>query len=408
MKSSSIYQKIVLRLLQRMQHGGIEVQLPDGTKMHIGESGTFAADLKIKDTAFFKQVVLFGDVGFGEAYMQNRWETSNLTNLISWFIQNMAYLPSMSGANKILSPVNLLKISNRIFHILKPNTVKGSRYNISKHYDLSNEFFKQFLDVTMSYSSGMFGEKALTLEMAQIEKYEHLVKTTCLRKGDHVLEIGCGWGGFAEYAATRFDCKVTAVTISKEQYDFSRQRIADKKLQDKVDILLEDYRNIEGKFDKIISIEMIEAVGHKYFQTYFSKINHLLKKDGVLGIQAIIIPDSRYDEYRKGVDWIQKHIFPGGLLPSIGIINKTIGKVSDLYLQHLKKFGLSYARTLNIWYENMYQNLDKIKQLGFDETFIRKWEYYLCYCEAAFKSRNINVVQMVFSRPNNVKFAELG
>jgi cyclopropane-fatty-acyl-phospholipid synthase len=402
--SAGIYQKLVLRMLHKMQSGTLYLSLPDSAQIKIGGKDGPVAEMTINDPAFFRQVVLYGDVGLGEAYMEKRWDTKNLTNLISWFIQNLEYLPSLSGAKKVFSPLNLLKISNRVLHILKPNSLKGSKLNISKHYDLSNEFFRNFLDSSMTYSSAFFTQPEQSLEQAQTEKYEQLCLSTGINENDHVLEIGCGWGGFAEHAAKKYGCKVTGVTISKEQFEFARARILKEKLQDRVNIILEDYRNIKGKFDKVVSIEMIEAVGHKYFPVYFSKINNLLKSDGVLGLQAIIIPDSRYDEYRKGVDWIQKHIFPGGLLPSIGVINKTVNKVSDLYLQQLREFGLSYGKTLNHWYGNLFNNLDKVKSLGFDETFIRKWEYYLCYCEAAFNTRNINVVQMVFTRPNNQKF----
>lgn len=402
--SGGIYQRLVLRMLQKMQSGELTLTLPDSTVVKIGDGEGTPADMTINDPAFFKQAVLYGDVGFGEAYMEKRWDTKNLTNLITWFIQNLEHLPSLSGAKKVFSPHNLLKISNRIFHILRPNSIKGSRSNISRHYDLSNDFFRHFLDSSMTYSSAFFTRPEQSLEQAQLEKYEQICRSTGISANDHVLEIGCGWGGFAEHAAKKYGCRVTGVTISKEQFEFARARILKEKLQDKVDILLEDYRNLKGKFDKVVSIEMIEAVGHKYFPVYFSKINNLLKADGVLGLQAIIIPDSRYDEYRKGVDWIQKHIFPGGLLPSIGVINKTVSKVSDLYLQQLREFGLSYGKTLNLWYGNLFSNLDKIKSLGFDDTFIRKWEYYLCYCEAAFNTRNINVVQMVYTRPNNQKF----
>jgi len=404
MLSNKFYENLVMRLLQKMQTGKLELTTPGGEIITIGNGLGISADMKINSPEFFRSIVLHGDVGFGEAYTENLWETSSLTNLISWLIENRRHIPTMTGGRSMFSPINLLKVSNRILHILKPNTVSGSRKNISKHYDLSNSFFKSFLDKTMTYSSAMFTPDAQTLEEAQIKKYDNLCKMTGITAGDHVLEIGCGWGGFAVYAAKTYDCRVTGITISKEQFDFARRRVIKENLTGKIQILLQDYRKVEGSFDKIISIEMIEAVGHKYFSTYFSKINELLKSDGVLGIQAIIIPDSRYEEYRKSVDWIQKHIFPGGLLPSIGVINKTVGKVSDMYLQHLREFGLSYGKTLKIWYENLYSNLDKIRNSGFDEAFIKKWEYYLCYCEAAFRSRNINVVQMVYSRPNNTKY----
>ena len=256
----------------------------------------------------------------------------------------------------------------------------------------------------MTYSSAFFSRNADSLEQAQMNKYERLCQEVKIGAEDYVLEIGCGWGGFAIYAASTYNCKVTGITISQEQFNFATERVKSLGLADRVEIVFEDYRKIKGQYDKIISIEMIEAVGHKYFSTYFGKINSLLKPNGILGIQAIIIPDSRYEEYRKSVDWLQKHIFPGGLLPSIAKINESVNNTGDLNLYGFKEMGLSYAKTLRHWFDNFKNNIQEVKDLGFDEVFIRKWEYYLCCCEASFMQRNINVVQMVYSRPNNPAF----
>jgi cyclopropane-fatty-acyl-phospholipid synthase len=323
---------------------------------------------------------------------------------VAWFIKNINDLPGMSGSAKAFNPINLLKFTNRIEHVFKPNSHKGSLSNISQHYDLNNDFFKLFLDPSMTYSSALFSDKNQPLEEAQENKYDSLCQLMKINEKDHVLEIGCGWGGFAVFAAKKYGCKITGITISKEQYEFAKKRIKKVGLENQIEILMKDYRDLEGKFDKVVSIEMIEAVGHRYFKSYFGKINQVLSEKGVLGLQAIIIPDKRYNEYRKSVDWIQKHIFPGGLLPSIGKINETINQTGNLNLFSLKDMGLSYAQTLNYWFVNFQNNLEGVRQLGFDESFIRKWQFYLCSCEAAFAERNINVVQMVYARPNNPSF----
>ena len=404
MALNNVYQNIVLKLLEKMQHGKLRLSIKNGAEYSFGQGDGTSTDIRVNDVNFFKRIVLYGDIGFGESYMLNEWETSNLTNVISFLLGNMKYIPTLSGARKTFSPVNLLKLINRIQHVLNPNSLKGAKQNISKHYDLSNEFFSQFLDRTMTYSCALFKDPDDTLEDAQIRKYDSLCKSTKLSKDDHVLEIGCGWGGFAIHAAKNYGCKVTGITISKKQYDLARERVRAAGLEDKVNIVFEDYRKVKGEFDKVISIEMIEAVGHRYFKTYFDKINKILKPNGVLGLQAIIIPDSRYSEYRKSVDWLQKHIFPGGLLPSIAKINESLNASGNLNLYSLKEMGLSYARTLKNWYDNFQSNLGTVRALGFDDVFIRKWEYYLCFCEASFLQRNINVVQMVYARPNNPGF----
>ena len=360
------------------------------------------AEIRIKSPDFYRKVVLYGDIGFGESFVDNDWETPDLVELISFMIQNSKKLEKLSIAEKILSPLNFLKAYNWILHNLKFNSIEGAKKNISMHYDLSNEFFKLFLDKSMTYSSAYFKNENEALGEAQIAKYEMLCQSIKLQSCDHVLEIGCGWGGFAAYAAKNYGCKVTAITISREQFDYATYFVKKENLENQVFILLMDYRLVEGKFDKIVSIEMIEAVGHRYFKDYFKKIDSLLSVDGILGLQAIIIPDTMYESYRKSVDWIQKYIFPGGLLPSISKINQTLNQFSTLNLYVLKEFGLSYAETLSTWKKNMFEKQVEIKKLGFNETFLRKWEYYFSYCEAAFRQRNINVVQLVYSRPNNL------
>lgn len=376
----------------------------ESESFEFGTGDEIIADIHVNDKEFFKRIVLHGDIGFGESYMEKHWETSDLTKVISWMIINIESLPGMSGSAKRFNPINLLRYSDQLLQFLQPNSLKGSKRNIARHYDLSNDFFIHFLDPTMTYSSALFLKQNDPLEKAQQQKYDSLCQSIKLSKNDHVLEIGCGWGGFAIYAARKYGCKVTGITISEEQYKYAVEKIKKEKLNNRVEILFKDYRLVAGKYDKIISIEMIEAVGHKYFGKYFGKINDLLKPTGVLGLQAIIIADKRYEEYRKGADWIRKHIFPGGLLPSISKINESINQVSNLNMYSLKEMGLSYAKTLRCWYDNFQSELPAIRNLGFDESFLRKWEYYLCSCEASFEQRNINVVQMVYARPNHPHF----
>jgi cyclopropane-fatty-acyl-phospholipid synthase len=256
----------------------------------------------------------------------------------------------------------------------------------------------------MTYSSAYFNKDGISLEDAQYAKYERLCQQLRLKPTDHVLEIGSGWGGNAIYMAKHYGCKVTSLTISEEQLKLACERVKAEGLTDKVEILLKDYRELEGTYDKIVSVEMLEAVGDKFLDTYFRQVSTLLKKDGILAIQVITSPDSRYDSLKKGVDWIQKHIFPGSLLPSVAAINGSINRTSDLTMVDLKDLGLHYATTLKLWFEQFNANLSKAKKLGFDDTFIRKWNYYLCYCEAAFAMRNINVMHLVYTRPNNTEW----
>ena len=402
-KKRSFYESVVLSMITKMQQGHLLLTLPDGEEMEFGNSvETIKAKIWIRNPAFFKSVILYGDIGFGESYVDGYWETDNITNVIQWFLLNLDNVPVISGTNAKTWVLNTLKLSNKLYHIGRANSLDGSKKNISAHYDLNNHFFALFLDPSMTYSSAYFSEENLSLEEAQLEKYERLCKQLHLNPTDHVLEIGSGWGANAIYMAKNYGCKVTSLTISEEQYKLAKDRVEAEGLSDKIEILLQDYRLMKGEFDKIVSIEMLEAVGHEFLTTYFKKCSELLKKDGILAFQVITSPDSRYDSIRKGVDWIQKYIFPGSLLPSVAAINTAINKTSDFTLVDLKDMGLDYARTLKIWFDKFNENIKEVKSLGFDETFIRKWNYYLNYCEAAFAMRNINVMQMTYTRPNNI------
>jgi cyclopropane-fatty-acyl-phospholipid synthase len=396
------YEKVILGQLAKMQLGRLNLSLPDGRLLKIGsgEDG-IEANIDIKTPAFFKRCLLYGDIGFGEAYVENEWDTDNIVNVIKWFLLNVENSPGLSGSKVNNLALNLLKRVNKVYHSQKINSISGSRKNISAHYDLNNEFFALFLDKSMTYSSAYFKAANMSLYEAQLAKYDRLCRQLNLQAGDHVLEIGSGWGANAIYMARQYGCKVTTLTISEEQYKLAKTRIEEEQLSDQVTVLLQDYRHITGQFDKIVSIEMLEAVGAEFYHTYFRKCTGLLKKDGIFALQVITCPDSRFESLKNNVDWIQKHIFPGSLLPSVAAINTAINATSDLTLVDLKDIGLHYAHTLSIWYQEFNKKINEVKQLGFDEAFIRKWNYYLCYCEAAFAMRNINVMQLVYTRPNN-------
>jgi len=403
-KKSGFYQDVVLKFLSRMDRGTLNLTLHDGETLFIGDGKGISANITVKNEEFYKRCILFGDIGFGEAYVDGLWDTDNITNVIKWVLLNIENAPGVSGSKTQSIALNILKVFNKIYHFKRSNTLKGSRKNISEHYDLNNDFFASFLDPSMTYSSAYFYKDGLSLEEAQYAKYERLCRQLRLKATDHVLEIGSGWGSNAIYVARNYGCKVTSITISEEQWKLASKRVAEAGLEGRVEILLKDYRELEGSYDKIVSVEMLEAVGDKFLDTYFRQVNNLLKKEGIVAIQVITSPDSRYESLKNSVDWIQKHIFPGSLLPSVAAINNAINRTSDLTLVDLKDLGLHYATTLKIWFDQFNANLAKAKKLGFNDTFVRKWNYYLCYCEAAFAMRNINVMHLVYTRPNNLEW----
>lgn len=402
-RSKSFYENAVLGLLSKMDKGRLHVTLHTGETLTLGSGeGNLEADIRVNSADFYKRCVLYGDIGFGEAYVDGDWDTSSITNVISWFLLNIDNAPVSGGATK--ATLNLLKFFNKLSHLRRANSLDGSRKNISEHYDLNNDFFGLWLDPSMTYSSAYFERADMTLEEAQLAKYDRLCRMMHLKPGNHVLEIGSGWGANAVHIASKYGCKVTSITISEEQHKYAVERVKKAGLSDRVEILLEDYRNLQGAYDRIVSVEMLEAVGDDFIDIYFKQCDALLKRDGILAMQVITCPDSRYESLRSGVDWIQKHIFPGSLLPSIGRINKAINNAGDLTLIDVKDLGLHYARTLSTWCKNFNAKSEEAKQLGFDDRFMRKWNYYFCYCEAAFKMRNINVMQLAYSRPNNLNW----
>ncbi len=401
-KKSSFYQDVVIKLLSKMDKGRLYLTNCDGEQIVIGTGeGNINASIVVNSPEFYKRCILYGDIGFGEAYVDGLWDTENITNVIKWVLHNIENSPGVSGSKVQVVSLNLLKWYNKLIHFKRANTIEGSRKNISEHYDLNNDFFASFLDPTMTYSAAYFYRDGLSLEEAQLAKYERLCRQLHLKPTDHVLEIGSGWGGNAIYMAKTYGCRVTSLTISEEQHKMAVERVAAEGLSDRVSILIKDYREMEGTFDKIVSVEMLEAVGFNFMDVYFKKCHDLLKKSGILALQVITSPDSRFESLKKGVDWIQKHIFPGSLLPSVAAINGSVNRTGDMTMVDLKDIGLDYAKTLKLWFDSFNASLPKVKSLGFDDTFIRKWNYYLCYCEAAFAMRNINVMQIVYSRPNN-------
>ncbi len=400
--STGFFEKVVLNALSKMILGKLVLSMPNGDVLTFGNGeDKICANIQVNHPDFFKSIALYGDIGFGEGYEAGSWDTSNITNVIKWVILNIENAPSITGSKVKSVALNLFKFVNKVTHVRRANTLAGSRKNIAAHYDLNNDFFATFLDKTMTYSSGYFLDEHVGLEESQYAKYDRLAKQLKVKPTDHVLEIGSGWGGNAIFLAKHYGCKVTSVTISKEQQKWAIERVKAEGLEDQVSIIIQDYRKIEGTFDKIVSIEMLEAVGHQYLKTYFEKCQSLLKQDGIFAFQVITSPDCRYNKLRNGVDWIQKHIFPGSLLPSVAAINKAVNNTGDLTLVDLKDMGLDYAKTLHLWFLEFNRHLDQVRALGFDDAFIRKWNYYLNYCEAAFAMRNINVMQLVYTRPNN-------
>ncbi len=401
--SKSIWEYFVLNGLKKMKKGGLCVETRDRPPRYFGEPGAaITAHVIINEpAAFFKHCAFYGDIGLGQAYSQGLWDTEDIKAVICWFIENLNFLQGKNTSAQNIPSVNFLTILNWVKHLLRDNNLTMSRRNISEHYDLGNDFYALWLDPSMTYSSAQFKDPKQSLQEAQECKYDSLCRKLQLQASDHVLEIGCGWGGFALHAAKNYGCKITGITLSAAQAAYAKEKIIAAGLEHQISIEIKDYRHLSGSYDKIVSIEMLEAVGDRYHQAFFSKCDQLLKPKGLLALQMITVPDSRYSSLKRSVDWIQRHIFPGSLLLSIGRVNEVLLTTSDLFLHDLEDLGNDYARTLAIWYDNFNAVLPAVRKLGFDELFLRSWNYYLKYCEAAFTKRNISVVQAVYTRPNN-------
>ena len=402
--TDKIYRKLVLDAFSRARRGELRFTMKGGARRLFGGLGKeLHAELTVLDENFYRRCVLYGPIGFGESYLAGEWETEDLTRTLAWFVLNGDYLSGVrTRQNKSRGIFDLLGLVNRVGHALRPNSKKKSRDNISEHYDLGNDFFKLWLDRTMTYSSACFDPADLTLEEAQREKWERLCRKLQLGSHDVVLEIGCGWGGFAIHAAKNYGCRVTAATISEAQFREAAARVEEAGVSDLVEVIFCDYRDLSGRFDKIVSIEMLEAVGDRYVETYFGKISDLLAPRGLLGLQMILCPDNQYPILRDGVDFIQKHIFPGSLLMSHRRITEAMNTTGDLNLLDYEDMTPHYARTLKVWREAFMAALPGVKDQGYDDAFVRKWLYYLCYCEAGFGTRHISVAQAIYTRPDNL------
>lgn len=383
---------MLLRLLKRLRHGALLVRLPDGKVQHISGSrpGT-QAELHIHDARFAKLVMRRAEVGLGEAYRDGWFTTPDLTKLLLLAIENQAALKDLFYANRLVTSIM------RVSHWLRANTRRGSRKNIAAHYDLSNDFYGRWLDSTMTYSAALFaGNSNRTLLAAQEEKYQRIVDTLEIGPDHHVLEVGCGWGGFAEYVATKTGARVTAVTISPAQFDYAQRRISAAGLSDRVNITLCDYRDLTGDFDRIVSIEMFEAVGERFWPTFFSTLRSRLRPTGRAIIQTITIADELFAEYRSRVDFIQRYIFPGGMLPSVARFRQEVER-RGLSVIGQFGFGGDYAETLRRWRLRFSQQAAELETLGFPPSFQRLWQFYFCYCEAGFATTRTDVVQFVLS-----------
>ena len=391
MSFTKFSEKIILNKLKNIKDGNLKLVNYDGKVFHFGNlESNLSADIKIINPAFYLNIISGGSSALGEAHMNKDFYTSNLTDLIEISAKNINLIYSFSGSLKIQ------KIKNFLKRIFASNTKSKSLKHISKHYDLGNDFFSQWLDETLTYSSAVYENQNDSLETAQKNKYQKLIDLLNIKDNNKVLEIGCGWGGFSEYLAKKYDVSIDCITISKKQLEFTKRRIFQAGLNNKVNVMFLDYRDLKEKYDKVASIEMIEAVGEKYLDKYFNTIKKSLNTNGTAAIQGITIRDDLFDRYRSSEDFIQKYIFPGGFLPSIDFMKHLINK-NQLNLLKINSYPDDYAKTLNIWKENFFKTWDNISPLGFDETFKRMWEFYLSYCEAGFKARNINLIQCSMS-----------
>ena len=398
---------MLIKRLAHLQHGAIKI-VEDNQTMQFGQETSDSSlekievTLYVKSSEFYGEVVFGGSIGAGEAYMQGYFECDNLTNLIRLMVRNQSLLDDIeSSFAKITAPIQAW------LHRINKNTQTGSRRNISAHYDLGNDFFKLMLDPTMMYSSAFFETAKQSLEQASLAKLKKICVKLDLKPTDHILEIGTGWGGFAIYAAQHYGCKITTTTISQAQYQLAIQRIKDAGLENQIEVLLSDYRDLTGHYDKLVSIEMIEAVGHQFYDTYFEACGRLLKPSGMMLLQAITIADQRYASAIKSVDFIQRYIFPGSCIPSVTAMLTSITKSSDMRLFDLEDIGPHYATTLAKWRDNFFDKITEVRQLGYPETFIRMWDFYLCYCEGGFEERALGDVHMLLVKPENRRAAKL-
>jgi cyclopropane-fatty-acyl-phospholipid synthase len=400
--SSGVFERALrTRLLRQMQAlRDCQLRIIDPLGEHLlgtaasNPADTLHATVRVYDAAFYRSLATNGSVGAGEAYMDGMWQCDDLVSLMRMLVRNRDLLDAMETGFARLGGTAM-----RAWHALKRNTRGGSRRNIAAHYDLGNDFFRLFLDDNLMYSCAIFAHAEESLETASMRKLERICQKLALGPNDRLIEIGSGWGGFALHAARHHGCQVTTATISREQCELARERVRAAGLQDRVQVVLADYRDLTGRYDKLVSIEMVEAIGHQYLDDYFAKIGSLLEHDGMALIQAITIEDHRYAQALRAVDFIKRHIFPGCFIPSISAMLSAAARSSDLKLFQLEDIGPSYALTLAAWRERFHQHLPEVRALGFDERFVRMWDFYLAYCEGGFRERSTGDVQMLLVKP---------
>jgi cyclopropane-fatty-acyl-phospholipid synthase len=382
-------------MMNKIRKGKITL-VENDQKMQFGETSAEAilqVKINVWHPRFYTNVVIGGSIGAAEAYIVGLWRTDNLTNIIRIVILNQQIFTDLDkGWARLMEPINAA------FHMLNKNTRSGSRQNIVAHYDLGNDFYELFLDETMTYSCGIFQNENSSLKEASVEKYDRICRKLKLEPGERIVEIGTGWGGFAAHAVLNYDVHVTTTTISDRQHQYAKERFKTAGIENRVRLLKKDYRDLEGRFDKLVSIEMIEAVGHQYLSTFFKHCSRLLKDDGLMALQAITIADQSFDRHKRSVDFIKRYIFPGSCIPSVTAIGKAITRGTDLRIVHLEDITAHYARTLREWRHRFFANIEAVRTLGFEGNFIRMWEYYLSYCEAGFIERYLGDVQMILAK----------
>ncbi len=388
--------RALFSLLQKLSHGKLTL-IENGRHYSFGsesDPNDLRGIITVHHPHLYTRIFFGGTIGAAEAYMEGMWSADDLTRIMRILVMNQQAFKSMEkGLARLMAPLY------KFYHYVHKNTKSGSRKNILAHYDLGNDFYKLFLDETMTYSCGIFETAENSLRQASEAKYDRICRKLKLSAADRILEIGGGWGGFAIHAASKYDVHVTTTTISDQQHRFAARRIKSAGLEDRISLLKKDYRDLKGKFDKLVSIEMIEAVGHHFYKTFFRTCSRLLKADGLMALQTITIGDQLFERHRRNVDFIKRYIFPGSCIPSITAISKTIAAATDLQIVELKDITPHYARTLRAWRRRFFRNIGKVRALGYSEPFIRMWEYYLCYCEGGFAERYIGDVQMILAKP---------
>ena len=391
--TTNIAKKIFLKTLAGLQVGYLEVVCPEYTYCFGQSHDPLRAVIAVHDEQFFPRALLAGDVGIGEAYMDGDWSTPDLVAVVRLAVRN---LDQLDGSNRLLT--SFRRLADLLEHRRRRNTLAGSRRNIACHYDLGNDFYGLFLDRSLTYSCAYYETADDTLEQAQMRKFDRICRKLQLEPQDHVLEIGTGWGGFAAYAAETYGCRVTTTTISQQQHDYASEVFSRSRAVERIQLLFEDYRNLHGQFDKIVSIEMFEAVGYEHYDDYFAACDRLLKPDGSMLLQSITILEAKFQLYRKQSDWIKKHIFPGAELASVIEIQRSLARTTRMQLFHMEDIGKHYALTLREWRRRFLEHHSEVRQLGFDDRFVRMWDYYLAYCEGGFRERYISDVQLVLSK----------